>query len=128
MIADTTCGVIKTQWRQVACNYGANKNIIIQNHAGINPYYFGITIMDVDYYGSISNVQIKDANSNTFIPGNRQDYNVWLWQSNTGLKTPISVNITDSHGNILSGTNIITNFNPGATFDFGTNYYQSKSN
>eukprot|EP00483_Globobulimina_turgida_P002067 UN02069 len=123
LIADNTCGVIKQRWRQVTCNYGASQNIIVQNHEGINEWYFGITIESVDYYGQISNVKIKDAAASSFTEGQRQDYNVWLWQSSDGLKTPISVQVADSQGNTLTGNNIVTSFTAGAKFDLGSNFY-----
>eukprot|EP00486_Rosalina_sp_Unknown_P004210 CAMPEP_0201570868 /NCGR_PEP_ID=MMETSP0190_2-20130828/13314_1 /ASSEMBLY_ACC=CAM_ASM_000263 /TAXON_ID=37353 /ORGANISM="Rosalina sp." /LENGTH=270 /DNA_ID=CAMNT_0047994871 /DNA_START=31 /DNA_END=843 /DNA_ORIENTATION=- len=128
LIADNTCGVIKQKWRQVTCNYGTGKNIIVLNHNGINQWYFGITIESVDYYGQVSNVEIKDASSSTWSAGQRQDYNVFLWQATgNGLQTPISVRVTDSHGNMVVGNNIVTSFTGGAKFDLGTNFYNISS-
>ena len=121
LIADNTCGVIKQKWRQVTCNFGAGESIVISNHNGINEWYYGLTVESVDYYGQISNVELKDASSSSFVAGQRQDYNVFLWQSTTGLKTPMSVRVTDSHGNVVVGNNVVTSFTGNAKFDLGTN-------
>ena len=89
---------------------------------GINQWYYGLTVEDVDYYGQISNVEIKDASSSTWTAGQRQDYNVFLWQATgNGLQTPISVRVTDSHGNQVEGDNVVTSFTGNAKFDLGTN-------
>ena len=120
-IADNKCGVIKQRWRQVSCDYGNGQNIMVKNHDGINEWYFGITIENVNHWGQLSKVEMQDASSNTFVEGDRQDYNVWLWQNPNGLKTPISVRVTDSHGNVIMGKDVVTSFTGNAKFDLGTN-------
>ena len=125
LIADKECGVIKMQFRQVACEFTDEENIIITTHSGSNAWYYGLTVSNVDYYGAINKVFLKDSGSTNgkYVEGDRMGYNVFLWQvGGSGLQTPFSINIIDSHGRSLTTEDLVTSTTGGQSYDFGKQF------
>jgi len=122
-----TCGVIKTNYRRVACDFGTD--IKIKNKDGINQWWYALYVENVDNYGSLSEVQLKDSSSGaTWVTGTHTSYNAYIFQSGSGWQTPISLAITDSDGNTLTATNVVTDLTEYSIFDFGSNFAIATSN
>jgi len=121
VIAVDSCGVLNTKYRRVACNFTTNIKIV--NKDGINAYWYALYVENVNNYGNIKEVQMKDSSgSSTWMTGDHASYNAWIFESSSGFVTPFSIIIKDGMNNTLSATDLITNIDGGSTFDFGANF------
>ena len=81
---------------------------------------------DVAGYGAISKVELRQNGSSQFdiVCDKSQGPSFWICNVNgkTPLNAPLDVLLEDSAGRTLVGQNVITNFNGGAAFDFGSNF------
>jgi hypothetical protein len=61
--------VLNVTYRRVLCDYSTTDNIQIVMRAS-NQYWIGVTVEQVNLFGSITNVQIRDSNSNSYTAWN----------------------------------------------------------
>ena len=121
VIADTECGVINIEYRQVSCDISSN--IKLTNKNGISDTWYGFYVSNVANYGEISKVEIKDSSgSATWTEGESTSSNGWIFTSDSGFETPFSVRLTDSSDSTLTSADVVTSIDDDATFDFGDNF------
>ena len=120
-----TCGIISTQYRRVSCDF--RNNIKIRAKGGTSQWWYGLHIDDVAGYGDISSVRLRDNKMSGFDIACSKSEGPSFWicpiaEFQKPLQAPMDVELTDSVGRVLVGQNVITNFNGGAEFDFGSNF------
>merc|ERR1711959_801068 len=122
-----TCGIIKTKFRRVSCDF--KDNIKIRNKEGTNPWWYALHVDDVAGYGAVSNIKIREASRRqsgqmAFDIKCDKSGGASFWQChNNGrqLSVPLDVQITDSAGRKLATNNAITSFNGGIDGDDDNN-------
>ena len=82
-----------------------------------------IIIENIAGYGDIVNVSLLDNSSNSddnggrWVYGSLDFYNFWIFEnSGEGFVLPFTLNLTDSDGNTISASNIITNSDEYSVF------------
>ena len=117
-----TCGVIELSFRRVSCEYTGN--IIIRAKSGTSENWYGLHIDDIAGRGSVTAVAIKSNGDSSYDTtcnkGNGPSF--WVCSGGYPLSAPLSVKLTGEDGEIIECDGCITNFNGGASFDFGTNF------
>ena len=124
-----TCGIIKTNFRRVSCDF--KSNIKIRSKGGTSGYWYGLHVDDVAGYGAIKSVKLREAgrrnNGQTaFDIDCRKSEGASFWlcnrPNNRQIFANLDVQLTDSAGRKLSSNNVITNLGGGQEFDFKKNY------
>jgi len=124
-----TCGIIKTNFRRVSCDF--KSNIKIRSKGGTSGYWYGLHVDDVAGYGAIKSVKLREAgrrnNGQTAFDidcKKSEGASFWLCNrpNNRQIFANLDVQLTDSAGRKLSSNNVITNLGGGQEFDFKKNY------
>ncbi|TKY63654.1 putative expansin-B2 [Spatholobus suberectus] len=94
-------GQINIQFRRVACSFGKSIAFIIDG--GANPYYFATEIEYESGDGDLVDIELKQANSNTWLPMQRSWGARWALNLGLPLQAPFSLKLTeDGKNNIKS--------------------------
>jgi len=119
-----TCGIINTQVRRVNCDF--QSNIKIRSKEGTSQWWYGLHVDDVAGYGDISSVKLRDAKMSNFDITCTKNGGPTFWvcdvESFKPLAAPMDVELIDSAGRKLVGSNVITNLAGSQEFDFGSNF------
>ncbi|MGV3625985.1 MAG: expansin C-terminal domain-related protein, partial [Archangium sp.] len=98
-----------------------NANLRITSKDGGNRWWFAFFVKDHRY--ALANAEVRDSSSGAqWVPAQRQVYNAWLVESSAGLTAPLSVRLTDIHGQQVTLTDVITSFTPETTFTTTTQF------
>lgn len=114
--------------QQVNCAFTEQANCEVTGNAqirakdGTSAFWYGLHVDDVAGYGALNSVSLAE-NGNTHECDKSNGPSFWVCNLvNTPIATPIDVTLTDQGGRTLTGSNVITNLNGGAEFDFGSNF------
>lgn len=117
-MADLSCGVLNDiSWQLVEGTHSGN--VKVRNKDGINQWWYSLYVLDHNY--AITQVELR-ATGEDWVPATRSDTNFWTLESAAGLVPPIDVRITDIHGQVIGGEDVVANFNENAVFDVGSQF------
>ncbi|AQK45762.1 beta-expansin 2 precursor [Zea mays] len=119
-----SAGILKIQYRRVACNYNG-RTVSFKVDAGSNPYYLAVLIEYVAGDGDISAADIMQAGCDSWAPMQQSWGAVWRVNSNNGqpLRAPFSVRVTSGSGKVLVVRNAIpAGWTAGRTYRSTVNY------
>lgn len=91
----------------------------LQDKDDINQWWYSLYVLDHNY--ALTQVELR-ATAEDWVPATRCDTNFWTLESAAGLMPPIDVRITDIHGQVISGEDVVANFNENAVFDVGSQF------
>jgi hypothetical protein len=119
-IASASAGVIKMQYRRTSCLYTTPIRISQENP---NQWYMKLRVLDVANYGSISKVAIASKGPTAYTAMTHTSDGAWeLSVGGNGYVLPLSLQITDSNGQVLTLSNVITSLGNGVTSTSTANY------
>ncbi|CAN6311938.1 unnamed protein product [Urochloa humidicola] len=99
-------GIINMQFRRVPCNYNG---LPVRFHVmgGCNPFYFAVIVYYAGSDGAVVQVDLKEANSNTWRPLYESWGAVWRIDPGHPLKAPLSLRVRTDGGDVLLANNVI---------------------
>ena len=124
-----TCGIIRTSFRRVSCDF--KSNIKIRSKGGTSGYWYGLHVDDVAGYGAIQSVKLREAgrrqngqNAFDIVCRKSEGASFWLCDRPGGREifANLDVELVDSAGRVLRTNNVITNLGGGQEFDFRKNF------
>ncbi|XP_020205626.2 putative expansin-B2 [Cajanus cajan] len=112
-------GQITIQYTRVACSFG--KSMAFAIDGGSNPYYFATEIEYENGNGDLVDIELKQANSNTWLPMFRSQGSRWALNVGKLLQAPFSIKLTEDYGNnrnktIVADTVIPYDWKPGQVY------------
>ena len=132
-------GIVPMRYRRVPCPISGNMFILLQNYGG--PYWFALSVVNVNGYGAIAVVEAKNDNGEwvklvrdpNYVEGHPQErYGMWSVGKDAGcaFNVPVSLRFTDGSGEILEVKDAIKTFDMSENaidgmynyIDLGTNF------
>lgn len=96
-------------------------NIEIENRAGSNPWFYSFNLLDSPV--TITNVRTKSNGTSYF---NDAVFSSGYWHVvdafSDMLHIPLTMELTSIYGEVLTAVNVVTDFDEGSVFDFGSNF------
>lgn len=119
-LAEPSCGVVgPLKWRFV--ERPGDDTLAVRNKDGVNAWWYAAFI-DRHRYG-ITAVSFREAAAGSaWVPATRTDYNAWIATGSGGFQLPLSVRVTDIHGQVLEAADVITDLNDFSLFDTGKQF------
>ncbi|XP_047149969.1 putative expansin-B2 [Vigna umbellata] len=90
-------GQLQILYRRVACSFG--NSIAFSVDKGANPYYFATAIEYENGDGDLVEVQLKQANSDTWLPMQRSWGSRWSLNFGSRMQPPFSIKLTEDGNN-----------------------------
>ncbi|KAG2380549.1 putative expansin-B2 [Vigna angularis] len=90
-------GQLQILYRRVACSFG--NSIAFSVDKGANPYYFATAIEYENGEGDLVEVQLKQANSDTWLPMQRSWGSRWSLNFGSRMQPPFSIKLTEDGNN-----------------------------
>jgi hypothetical protein len=110
-------------------SYGGN--IQVQTGDGSSEWWYQMNLFNVDA-SKVKEVYISDSvYPNSWTLGQQQNYDPYPWFfdfNGRARSTPLNVKIVSTSGETLIKHNLITRYDIGATYDFGSNFVASGGN
>lgn len=108
------CGAVQGfGWRWV--ERPDNSTISIASSSGSNPYWFSFTVRAHRY--ALVAAEVRDASPNAmWLSLPRASWNEWIAQNNSGWVAPLSIRLTDVHGQQVTLTDVVTSVAPSTVF------------
>jgi len=101
-------------------------NIQIENFgAASGKWYYACNVLNSRM--SVSAVEIYMSNGAWFSCTWPDAGFAWQCGVSSTISVPLSVRVTASNGDVITGTSVVTSFSEGATFDIGSNFGDSNS-
>lgn len=98
-----------------------NASLSIVSKDGVNRWWFAFFVKAHRY--ALVSAEVRDSSPNaTWQPAQRQPYNAWLIQNGSGLTAPLSIRLTDVHGQQVTLEDVVTSFEPETTFATTTQF------
>ena len=97
-------------------------NIIIKNAGGIGEWWYAMYVEQVPSGYSISSVSVKSNDRNDYATGDLANWGPYVFTKGYKWQTPLSVKITSTSGETITGVNVVTDINAYSEFDFGTTF------
>ncbi|QCE03082.1 swollenin [Vigna unguiculata] len=118
-------GQLQILYKRVACSFG--NSIAFTIDEGANPYYFAAEIEYENGDGDLVEVQVKQANSDTWLPMRRSWGSRWALNFGSGLKPPFSIKLTEDGNNngrntIVARNVIPSHWKPGQVYRSVVNF------
>lgn len=124
-------GVIPTRYQRVSCPKPGNVYIWLRDGGG--PYYFALTAVNTNGVGSLTNIEVKSADSDTWVSLERdpnytssrpqERYGAWVLPSGLSAFTlPIGIRLTAPDGQQIVNQQAINSFTAPSTAPSGYNY------
>ena len=99
---------------------------MITKHQGYNPWWVALIIDNISPGKTISTVELKDnRNDGSWTHGNYNDWGeiqAWTFDTNVQFELPFDIRITDTTGAVIQANNLVTAWDDGAMYDFGSNF------
>ena len=101
-----SAGILDIQFRRVPCSYSG---LPVRFHVmgGCNPFYFAVIVYYAGSDGAVVQVDLKEANSNTWRPLYESWGAVWRIDPGHPLKPPLSLRVRTDSGKVLVANNVI---------------------
>ena len=109
-------GIIDIQFKRVPCNFPGLK-VTFHVEEGSNPVYFAVLVEYEDGDGDVVQVDLMEANSQSWTPMRESWGSIWRLDSNHRLTAPFSLRITNESGKQLVASQVIpANWAPMAVY------------
>ncbi|KAI4334834.1 hypothetical protein L6164_013543 [Bauhinia variegata] len=99
-------GRLQVKYTRVACQFGTN--IALKVDSGSNPYYFSLVIEYENDNSNLAAVHLKQAQpSDSWVSMKRDRGAVWILNSSSPLRAPLSVKPAEASGETIVAENVI---------------------
>nr|CAB3495293.1 unnamed protein product [Digitaria exilis] len=99
-------GILDIQFRRVPCDY-KGQQVKFHVMGGCNPFYFAVIVYFAGSDGAVVQVDIKEANSQTWSPLYESWGAVWRIDPGHPLKAPLSLRVRTDDNKVLLANNVI---------------------
>ncbi|KAJ4744669.1 Expansin-B3 [Rhynchospora pubera] len=117
-----SAGKLAILFKRVPCDYKGH-NVAFHIEAGSNPAYLAFLIEYQNGEGDLSNVELKEASSATWVPLKQSWGKIWRLDSSHPLQGPFSVRLTTLSGKSLVVNNAIpADWKPKKVYESNVNF------
>ena len=110
------------EYERTSCQY--TSNLKLRAKTGTSDYWYGLHVDDIAGRGVISSVEMKSSGDSDYSSVCAKDEGPSFWKCSGGypLTAPLSVQLTNDNGEVLTCTDCITSTGASLEFDFGANF------
>ncbi|ESW06724.1 hypothetical protein PHAVU_010G071000 [Phaseolus vulgaris] len=117
-------GQLQILYKRVACSFGNSITFTIDN--GANPFYFATEIEYENGDGDLVDIELKQANSDTWLPMQRSWGSRWALNLGSMMQPPFSIKLTEDGKNqrrtIVADSVIPSGWKPGQVYRSVVNF------
>jgi hypothetical protein len=110
--------LLNVRWRYVPGTHSGD--IELHNTPGITPFFIHFVIQKHNL--GITEVSVRDAVDPTWHPATRDSANQWSVSTGQEFQPPLSIQITDVNGRMVTATDVVNSLAPSTKHDLGVQF------